>query len=55
MYKKIKIFSSSDNRGYFEKITDNNKKKFSQFFISYSKKKYLEVFIFIKKKTSQIE
>lgn len=50
MYKKIKIFSSSDNRGYFEKITDNNKKKFSQFFISYSKKKVFRGFHFYQKK-----
>ena len=50
MYKKIKIFSSSDNRGYFEKITDNNKKKFSQFFISYSKKKSVQGFSFLSKK-----
>ena len=50
MYKKIKIFSSSDNRGYFEKITDNKKKKFSQFFISYSKKKVFRGFHFYQKK-----
>ena len=50
MYKKIKIFSSNDNRGCFEKITDNNKKKFSQFFISYSKKKVFRGFHFYQKK-----
>ena len=55
MYKKINIFSLNDNRGSFKKIIDNKQKKFSQFFITYSKKKYLEDFIFTKKKINRIE
>lgn len=50
MYKKINIFSSNDNRGSFKKIIDNKQKKFSQFFISYSKKKVFRGFHFYQKK-----
>ena len=50
MYKKIKIFYSKDNRGSFLKIIDDNKKKFSQFFISHSKKKVFRGFHFYQKK-----
>lgn len=50
MYKKINILSSNDNRGSFKKIIDNKQKKFSQFFISYSKKKVFRGFHFYQKK-----
>ena len=50
MYKKINIFSSNDDRGSFKKIIDNKQKKFSQFFISYSKKKVFRGFHFYQKK-----
>lgn len=50
MYKKINIFSIYDNRGSFKKIIDNNNKKFSQFFISYSKKKVFRGFHFYQRK-----
>ena len=50
MFKKLKIYSLSDNRGYFKKIIDGNKNKFSQFFISYSKKKVFRGFHYYQKK-----
>ena len=50
MYKKINIFSLNDNRGSFKKIIDNKQKKFSQFFITYSKKKVFRGFHFYQKK-----